>query len=112
MTSDIDFGLTPAEREIIQAILANYLPENCSVWVFGSRAKGRATYQSDLDLAIECQSLLDSKIISRLKYEFEESKLPFMVDIVDFNSVSDSFREIIERDKKPITLQKQSSLTP
>ena len=112
MTSDTDFSLTPAEREIIQAILANHLPENCTVWVFGSRAKGTATYQSDLDLAIECESPLDSKIISCLKYEFEESKLPFMVDIADLNAMNDSFREIIEQDKKPITLQKQSSLTP
>ena len=106
MISNTDLSLTSSEREIIQFILSSYLPENCVVWVFGSRAKDTASYQSDLDLAIECQSPLDPKIISRLKYEFEESKLPFMVDIVDFNSVGDLFRKIIEQDKKPITLQK------
>lgn len=105
MTSDSNFGLTNLELGIIQNILATHLPEECAVWVFGSRAKGTATYQSDIDLALECKSPLDTKIISRIKYELEESKLPFMVDVIELNSVSDSFKEIIEQDKKPISLR-------
>ena len=105
MTSDSYFGLTNSELGIIHNILATHLPEECAVWVFGSRAKRTATYQSDLDLAIECKSPLDAKTISRIKYEFEESKLPFMVDVIDLNSVSDSLKEIIERDKRPISLR-------
>lgn len=47
--------LTPLERQIVHRIarLADREPSAVAVWVFGSRARGFSTEDSDLDVAIE-----------------------------------------------------------
>ena len=37
--------------------------------------------------------------MSRLKDDFEESDLIYITDIIDYNAVSDSFRNIIDNEK-------------
>ena len=49
----IKFDVTAHELQLIQSILAHHLKANCKVWVFGSRAKNSARFNSDLDLALE-----------------------------------------------------------
>ncbi len=52
----LQFDVTVQEFNIIEAILANNLTNDCRVWVFGSRAKNSALFNSDLDLALECNA--------------------------------------------------------
>lgn len=85
---------------LVQAILRRYLsPANAKVWVFGSRSKGTAKKFSDLDLAIEMIGLLPSSIETNIAFDFEESDLPYKVDIVDWNAISEAFRERIKADR-------------
>jgi len=84
---------------IVWAILRRALPPNATVWVFGSRAKGTAKKASDLDLAIDAGRPLTRAESISLWDEFEESDLPYRVDVVDLHTISESFREIIEQDK-------------
>jgi type I restriction enzyme S subunit len=83
--------------EIIHKILKDNLEEGTYVFAFGSRANWTAKQSSDLDLAIDgFRVKLDKKIKSNLEDAFEESNLPYKVDAVDLNSVSESFREAIQ----------------
>jgi type I restriction enzyme S subunit len=83
--------------EIIHKILKDNLEEGTYVFAFGSRANWTAKQSSDLDLAIDgFRVKLDKKIKSNLEDVFEESDLPYKVDVVDLNSVSESFREAIQ----------------
>ena len=66
--------------------------------MFGSRATGKARRYSDLDLAIVGSGSLNLRTLGRLLMEFEESDLPFTVDVVDWNSASESFRKEIAKD--------------
>ena len=95
MTGSVD--LSPAHRAIVERILAEHVPQ-CEVRAFGSRATWTAKDYSDLDLAIVNQESLDRTILSRLNEAFEESNLPMRVDVVDWHAISDSFREVIQRD--------------
>ena len=95
MTGSVD--LSPAHRAIVERILAEHVPL-CEVRAFGSRATWTAKDYSDLDLAIVNQESLDRTILSRLNEAFEESNLPMRVDVVDWHAISDSFREVIQRD--------------
>lgn len=89
--------IRPDHAEIIHRILKDNLEEVTYVFAFGSRANWTAKQSSDLDLAIDTFGVkLDKKIKSNLEDAFEESDLPYKVDVVDLNSVSESFREAIQ----------------
>jgi len=83
---------------IIRKILAEYIP-HATVWAFGSRVQGTQKEYSDLDLAIIHPEPLNAKLLAKLRLAFEESDLPFKVDIVEFASASPRFRDIIASSK-------------
>ena len=79
----------------IKRILAEYVGD-CEVRAFGSRGNGTAKEHSDLDLAIVGKSKIERRVKMLLREAFEESDLPFRVDVIDYNTVSEAFRAIIE----------------
>src|SRR5258708_4134182 len=93
MTVRID--LSPEHRRLVLDLLAEQLPVSAQVWVFGSRATGRARRYSDLDLAIDAGRPLSLDETAILREAFEDSDLPYKVDLVDWHAISGSFREII-----------------
>lgn len=96
MTQPID--IRPADLAIVQNILRGTLPGVTRVWVFGSRAKWTAKDSSDLDLAIDAGRPLTSAERADLSEAFEESDLPYRVDVADFQTVTPEFRAVIDRD--------------
>lgn len=81
-----------ATVDIITKILRTHLDSNENkAFIFGSRADGTAQKYSDYDIGIEGKKLEDMTIFE-LNEEFENSDLPYLVDIVDFNTVSENFR--------------------
>lgn len=91
--------ITEKQARVVQQILQKYLPSHSIVWVFGSRAKMTAKKYSDLDLAIDAKMPLSLSIMANLAYDFEESELPYKVDIVDWNTIEDSFKALIKSDR-------------
>lgn len=81
-----------AEQAFQVAIM---LPE-AEIIVFGSRIHGTAKPWSDLDLAIKAESALDWKMLEEIKEAFQDSELPFRVDVLDWNDIMDAFCEAIE----------------
>ncbi len=75
-------------------IIDQHLPE-CEVRAFGSRISGTAKSYSDLDLAIVCSQPIPTKTMSQLSESFSESEIPFRVDILDWNSISEDFKKVI-----------------
>lgn len=87
--------LTPAQRGIVLDILSRLAPGR-EVWAFGSRARGTAKPYSDLDLAVLGPAPLTLSELAALAEAFQESALPFKVDVVDWASTAEGFRRIIE----------------
>ena len=81
--------------EIVRKILRKYIP-GAAVMAFGSRVTGTAVEYSDLDLAVIADAKLDFSTLGNIRMDFEESGLPFRVDILDWNAISPEFREIIK----------------
>ena len=102
MNSPVD--LRPDHLEIVLGLLRRHLPGDVKVWVFGSRANWTTKDSSDLDLALENESRLNHKLLGELKDAFEDSALPYAVDVVDLNQIGDSFRQIIESQGVPLPL--------
>ncbi|MGI6784711.1 MAG: nucleotidyltransferase family protein [Aminivibrio sp.] len=81
--------------ETVKKILAEYVPE-CQVKAFGSRVSGKAKPFSDLDLAVDCGKRMNFDQLRLLKEAFENSDLPFRVDVVDWHGISGGFKKTIE----------------
>lgn len=96
-TTGQPIDINPTHLETIQRILDEHVPD-CEVRVFGSRAKWNASDYSDLDLAVVGDQPLEWRILSRLETAFEESDLPFRVDVLDWHDISGDFKEMIEKD--------------
>ncbi len=83
--------------KIIQDILKKYLPLNTILWVFGSRANGKARRFSDLDLLFDCGGKpLPDHIKLTIIEAFDNSALPYKVDLVDLNTISEAFKKNIQ----------------
>jgi predicted nucleotidyltransferase len=97
MTLRVD--LSAEHRQLVLELLALSLPPSVRVWVFGSRATGRARRYSDLDLLIDAGRPLSFDEAGLLREAFEESDLPYRVDIVDWHAISDRFRRLIDAER-------------
>lgn len=76
----------------LKGILEKTVP-NTKIWAYGSRIDGTAHSGSDLDLAI-----VGDGDISVLKTAIEESNIPFLVDVVKFENLPESFQnEILKK---------------
>ncbi len=84
---------------VVAAILRDILPRDVTVHVFGSRASGRAKAWSDLDLMLEGPGPLPLSLVAALAEAFEESELPWKVDLVDRKTVSEGFGRLIDQSK-------------
>lgn len=82
-------------RQIVAEKLAG-LPAR--VWLHGSRATGRSTAISDIDIAILADSPLSPDLLAELRDTLEESDVPYHVDVIDLAHVDRSFRNKIERE--------------
>lgn len=90
--------IAPADWAIVRDILKRHVPA-LEVWAFGSRTTGKAKKYSDLDLALITDTPLTFDVSGALREEFSESDLPWRVDVVDWATTSETFRQIIEKDK-------------
>jgi predicted nucleotidyltransferase len=90
--------IKPNHLKELEIILNKYVAD-CAVFAFGSRIKGTARQYSDLDLCIKGKEPLGLKRFSELQDAFSESNIPYKVDIIDWHTISESFRQIIEENK-------------
>jgi predicted nucleotidyltransferase len=67
---------------IVKEIVLEKVPlQDYAVFLFGSRALGNNHEMSDIDIKLN------------LEQELEDCIVPFKVDIIDFNGVSDKFKK-------------------
>ena len=86
--------VAPRAVEIVLDVLARHLPDR-EVRLIGSRVTGRAKPFSDLDLVIMGDEPLALRALAELRDAFDDSELPFTVDIVEWASASEAFRRVI-----------------
>lgn len=85
--------ITSDARKTLLSLLRRYFPGG-SAWVYGSRAKHAARPASDLDLVVFA-SPDERRQVGDLREAFEESSLPFRVDLFVWDDLPEEFRERI-----------------
>ena len=92
VSSAID--LTAGQRRTVLALLNRHLP-NTTVWAYGSRVQWTSHPASDLDL-VAFTKPEQSPRVAELREAFDESNLPFRVDLFVWDDVPESFKKRIE----------------
>ena len=90
-------GITYDQEKIINKILKPYSKE-FAFYYYGSRVKGGFEKTSDLDILIKGKKLIAGEIIEQIKEKFDQSKLPFMVNLTDYFGIDERFYEMIVGD--------------
>ena len=90
--------LSERDRAWTLDIIRRRLPD-ARVWVYGSRATGRARRYSDLDLMLDNGGQpIPGAVLGHLDADFDESSLPIIVDLHDMATTDAGFLARIAAD--------------
>lgn len=102
MNKHID--IKPEYLNTVKDILRSHLPPHAKTWLFGSRASGKAKTYSDIDLLIDLGEPIPLEILANLTLAFEESNLPYKVDLADAAAINKTFHDNIKEQLILLTL--------
>lgn len=63
------------------------------VFLFGSRVRSDHRVASDIDVAVLPLGPIPAGLLARIREEIEESRVPFVVDLVDLREAPPALRE-------------------
>ena len=89
---------TDKQREELMSILSKY---PYKFYIFGSRSRGTHRKYSDLDLCYKGNMNRLEK--AYLEMDFEDSDLPFRVEVSSWEKFSNDFKKGIKHDLKALT---------
>lgn len=84
----MSIGLSNNEKNILINILKKYLTTGLVI-LYGSRANGKYSPRSDVDLTLKNSNLSNTKL-DDLKDEIDESNFPYLCDISLFENIQNN----------------------
>lgn len=94
--------LSSEELNLIISTITDALSQNVDIFLFGSRVDETSHKASDLDVLLKCKGPIDLSKISLIKEGFENSNLPFKVDLHDYHRSSKNMLENISSTLKKV----------
>jgi len=92
MTKKLTFK--KAEKEIKKIIFRFLNLKEYQVFIFGSRVTGKAKKFSDYDVGIFGKKPISFETLGLIDEAFENSDLPYIINVVDFSMVPKNFKKI------------------
>ncbi len=86
--------ITGEQKALLLTLIDEFLPET-EVWIYGSRIDGTAKPYSDLDMVVFTSPEQRVEVME-LREAFEESNLPFRVDLFVWSEIPEQFRKNIK----------------
>ena len=83
----------------IRRLLTEYIPSQARVYLYGSRSRHDNRWNSDYDLWIDAD--ISRKVIAEMADQFDESFVPFRVDIVTTPQLNGRFAERVRAEAIP-----------
>ena len=92
-----NIDLKPSQRKLVMDLLRRHLP-GVEAWAYGSRVKFSSRPNSDLDMVVFATPE-QKGYVANLAEAFEESDLPFRVDLFIWDEVPERFHKNIQRER-------------
>jgi predicted nucleotidyltransferase len=90
------FGMTEQQFQILDKLVIQPLKQQgAEVFIFGSRLAKYHHHHSDVDILYRLPGPIGCGVISEIKEAIEESRFPFMVDLVAEADLVESYRDNI-----------------
>jgi uncharacterized protein len=90
-------GMNPVRERAIEKlrrVVLDALGEHdAAVWLFGSCARGDLRHPDDIDIAIFPRGDFPSGFFAKFAADFEESPIPFDLDLVDLREAGPELRD-------------------
>ena len=87
-------GIKTEYKQQLLAIVYKHVPE-CTVYLFGSRARGDDQHGSDIDIAIDIGHPISYQTLLAIGIDIDETTIPMKVDVVDLHTASDELKKDI-----------------
>ncbi len=85
----------------MKTIIAKYLDlQKYRLFLFGSRVAGTNRKFSDYDIGILGPEKVPLREMALISADLDDSNIPYRVDVVDFQSVSEKFRRVAMKEVK------------
>lgn len=95
---NVSINVSEETMRFLKSVASRYLNDQVRLFVFGSRVNGRNRKYSDIDLGLISETEISPLLRLNLEEEFDNSNIPFRVDVVDFSKVTDNFKEVALKD--------------
>ncbi len=96
---DIQTKIDVIIENLKKVILSFLKDEDVKVVLFGSRARGDFINTSDVDVGIIIGKRFDRKKLILLREYIEELNIPYKVEIIDFSTVSEEFKQMALKER-------------
>lgn len=87
-------GIQEEHKNKIVAVLSALFPD-AKIYLFGSRATGKFSHGSDIDIAIDAGEPMERVDIGEARDMFGESNIPFKIDVVDLNRIQQDMKDTV-----------------
>ena len=84
-------------KKTLITIIHKRIP-NCKIYLFGSRARGTNQPGADIDLALECKSIIDNTLLSKIQGDIDETTIPLSIDLIDLRSASEILKNEVKKE--------------
>ncbi len=84
-------------KEIIE-ILEKHLGKDFTLYIFGSFATGKATFYSDLDLALETKANVSNIELAQIKEDLENIRTLRKIDLIYLNDSPQTLKEVVKKE--------------
>jgi len=100
--------LSERHQTQLMSLLLEHLP-GVEVWAYGSRVNGRSHDGSDLDLILRSSGLnkISHDRLARFEEAVRQSRIPFLVEVRDWEGLPQHFRRKVERHCVPLNPNKK-----
>jgi len=70
----------------------------CSIYLFGSFARGDEQMSSDIDIGIAAKTPIPAQRLADLRQKLEDSTVPYRVDVVDLQTASEKLQAEVRKE--------------
>lgn len=92
------FGMTDDQFQLLHKLVITPLKQNnAKVFIFGSRVGSKFHQHSDVDILFQLPAnvQLPAGFISQIRENIEESRFPFIVDLVNKTELASSYHQSV-----------------